>query len=501
MSLQRPNTNSKSDTETKTTMMNHHLKRTKRLENKPNEIPSPVTMQKSVSFSSNSLRSFSSNTSTDNQNATFEVSAGGAKEAGVGAVRAEPGPRRHSSLRRSAESESEPPLSGRTLQRRSIARSMNNLENALLNVRTNGKAKHSDEEESPTLSSSLPTASPMPGTIHRRPSLNQQLSNRELRRRSSITGCSDDLQSINQDPDIENSDRRRSSMDTAGPVNRPMSGTIHRRPSLNQQLSNRELRRRSSITGCSDDLHQDPDIENSDRRRSSMDTAGPFSRRSSMDTAGAIRRGHSKRALITAFAKDLLQTTLQTPHSEVPDACLQEQEEELKKRVPSSPYKNDKPTDASSCRAVSPLSDIMKRFKCKSALYGFYLVTMAVAYTSFFRENAMQDHVYEMIKSHQEVQAAVASLNQSMEQNKNLVSNLHSEVSELYEANEDLKSASEQVDSDYKMQLRGVQLVQENDKITKTMDILISNNNNMADEMSVLIDKVQLESYRQVHER
>ena len=407
--------------------MNHHLKRPNRLGNKPNELPAHPGVRKSVSFRSNAK---SIAASTENHNATFEVSAGGAD-------RAELGPRRHSSLRRSAESESEPPLSGQPLQRRSIATSMNNLQNALLNVRTNGKAKHSDEdeEERPTPSPSLQTASPMPGTIHRRPSLHLQVSNSELRRRPSFSASSDDLQSINQDPDIENS----------------------------------------------------------------------HSRRTSMETAAAIHRGNRKHASITAFSKDLLQTTLPTPHSEVPDACLQEQEEELKKRVPSSPYKNDKPTDTSSfkssCGAVSPLSDIMKRFKCKSALYGFYLVTMAVAYTSFFRENAMQDHVYEMIKSHQEVQAAVASLNQSMEQNKNLVSNLHSEVSELYEANEDLKSASEQVDSDYKMQLRGVQLVQENDKITKTMDILMSNNNNMADQMGVFIDKVQLESYRQVHER
>jgi len=451
--------------------MNYHLKRTNRLENKPNELPAPVSMQKSVSFSKDSLGSFSSNNpivaSTDNQNATFSVAtAGGTQAAGVGAFRAELAPRRRSSLLRrpAMDSEDGSPLSGLPLQRR--------------------KDKHSDEEVSLTPSSYLDELLSADSPVPSHPVL-------AINRRTSL------------------GDRRTSLVSQEGGSQR--------------SCNSEGLRRRSSITGGSEDIRKAirrvQDVDNSLHSSSSIDHSVHRTIDNSHHRSSS--HGHRKRASITAFAKDLLPSlrsvnppTLQIPRGsnnsysgEVYDACLRVQGEEFKKpiKVPlisvSSPYKNGKPTDTSTRRAVSPLSDIMKRFKCRSMLYGFYLVTISVAYISFFRESTMQDHLSEMIKSHQEVQATVASLNQSMEQNKNLVSNLHSEVSELYEANEDLKSASEQVDSDYKMQLRGVQLVQENDKITKTMDILISNNNNMADEMSVLIDKVQLESYRQVHER
>ena len=134
-------------------------------------------------------------------------------------------------------------------------------------------------------------------------------------------------------------------------------------------------------------------------------------------------------------------------------------------------------------------------------LYGVAVFSLGISY---LRTSTLSGDFHNMIKHHKKVADSVSDLNKNIEQNDGIVSNILSELDSLKKANEALalKTTTLERDSKYhQMEEREEQLILEKDVLKRQVQMYKQRDSLLVDRVNLLIDKIQLESYRTVYER
>ena len=136
--------------------------------------------------------------------------------------------------------------------------------------------------------------------------------------------------------------------------------------------------------------------------------------------------------------------------------------------------------------------------------YIFYALTFMFLSISYVRTVSIGDDLRNMTRHQENVANNVASLNSNLENSQDIVKNLRSELTSLKDSNQDLvikTSALEMESKYYAMKQREGRLEEEKAHVATELHKYKERDVLLVERVNTLVEKIQAESYREVHER